>query len=112
VFAFIIEWSMANGHNQIVTANDLHSERTRNRRRWPITRLVEPVEIDNTIAISGTLPTDQASFEQVCPRGYRSIASGNGVASAGAITSAAVPPCMTNLKARRNSAQARTRKHG
>ncbi|NTA19287.1 acyl-homoserine-lactone synthase [Agrobacterium tumefaciens] len=68
VFAFIIEWSMANGHNQIVTANDLHSERTRNRRRWPITRLGEPVEIDNTIAISGTLPTDQASFEQVCRR--------------------------------------------
>lgn len=89
VFAFIIGLSMANGYDQIVTAKDLHFECTRNRPRWPITRPGEPVEIDNTIAISGTLPTDQASFEQVCPRGYWSIASGNGVDPAGAVTSAA-----------------------
>ncbi|CUX57243.1 Acyl-homoserine-lactone synthase [Agrobacterium fabrum str. J-07] len=63
VFAFIIELSMANGYDQIVTAKDLHFECTRNRPRWPRTRLGKQVEIDNTIAISGTLRTDQASFE-------------------------------------------------
>lgn len=112
VFAFIIELSMANGYDQIVTAKDLDFECTRNRPRWPLARLGEPVEIDNTIAISATLPADQASFEQVCPMGYRSITSGNGVDPAGAKTSAAVPPRMTNLKARRNSAQVRTCKDG
>ncbi|NSZ66418.1 acyl-homoserine-lactone synthase (plasmid) [Agrobacterium tumefaciens] len=70
VFAFIIELSMANCYAQIVTAKDLDFECTRNRPRWPITRLGEPVEIDNTIAICGTLPPDEASFEQVCPRDY------------------------------------------
>ncbi|MFB7146113.1 acyl-homoserine-lactone synthase [Agrobacterium deltaense] len=70
MFAFTIELSIANGCDQIVTAKDLDFECSRNRLRWPITRLGEPVEIDNTIAICGTLPTDQASFEQVCPRGY------------------------------------------
>lgn len=46
VFAFIIELSMANGYDQIVTAKDLDFECTRNQPRWPITRLGEPVEID------------------------------------------------------------------
>lgn len=89
LFAFIIELSMANGYDQIVTAKDLHFERILNRPRWPIARLGGPAEIDNAIAISDTLPADQAGFEQVCPRGYWSIASGNGVDPAGAVTSAA-----------------------
>ncbi|CUX70966.1 MULTISPECIES: acyl-homoserine-lactone synthase [Agrobacterium] len=105
----IIEWSMANGYDEIGTAKDLYFECTRDRPRWPITPRREPVEIDK---ISSTLPTDQASFEQVCPRGYRSIAFGNGVDPAGAKTSGAIPPRLTNLKARRNSARARTCKDG
>lgn len=73
LFAGIIEWSMANGYNEIVTATDLRFERILKRAGWPMRRLGEPGAIGNTIAVAGSLPADQASFEQVCPSGYHSI---------------------------------------
>ena len=75
MFAGIIEWSMANGYDKIVTATDLRFERILNRAGWPMTRLGEPVAIGTTVAIAGTLPADQASFEQVRPSNYRSALS-------------------------------------
>jgi acyl homoserine lactone synthase len=72
MFAGIIEWSMANGYDKIVTATDLRFERILNRAGWPMTRLGEPVAIGNTIAIAGTLPADKKSFERVRPPHYRS----------------------------------------
>lgn len=75
MFAGIIEWSMANGYDRIVTATDLRFERILNRAGWPMTRLGEPVAIGNTVAIAGTLPADQESFEQVRPSNYRSVLS-------------------------------------
>lgn len=75
MFAGIIEWSMANGYNKIVTATDLRFERILNRAGWPMTRLGEPVAIGNTVAVAGTLPADQESFEQVRPPNYRSAIS-------------------------------------
>jgi acyl homoserine lactone synthase len=72
MFAGIIEWSMANGYDRIVTATDLRFERILNRAGWPMARLGEPVAIGNTVAIAGTLPADQESFEQVRPSNYRS----------------------------------------
>lgn len=45
MFAGIIEWSMANGYDEIVTATDLRFERILNRAGWPLRRLGEPVEI-------------------------------------------------------------------
>lgn len=72
MFAGIIEWSMANGYDKIVTATDLRFERILNRAGWPMTRLGEPVAIGNTIAIAGTLPADEKSFERVRPTHYRS----------------------------------------
>lgn len=75
MFAGIIEWSMANGYDRIVTATDLRFERILNRAGWPMARLGEPVAIGNTVAIAGTLPADQESFEQVRPSNYRSAFS-------------------------------------
>lgn len=75
MFAGIIEWSMANGYDEIVTATDLRFERILNRAGWPMTRLGDPVAIGNTVAVAGTLPADRESFERVCPQGYRSIAA-------------------------------------
>jgi acyl homoserine lactone synthase len=72
MFAGIIEWSMANGYDRIVTATDLRFERILNRAGWPMARLGEPAAIGNTVAIAGTLPADQESFEQVRPSNYRS----------------------------------------
>lgn len=42
MFAGIIEWSMANGYDEIVTATDLRFERILKRAGWPMTRLGEP----------------------------------------------------------------------
>ncbi|NKN38990.1 GNAT family N-acetyltransferase [Agrobacterium sp. a22-2] len=73
MFAGIIEWSIANGYDEIVTATDLRFERILNRAGWPMKRLGDPVAIGNTVAVAGTLPADQASFDRVCPPDYRSI---------------------------------------
>ncbi len=86
MFAGIIEWSMANGYDEIVTATDLRFERILKRAGWPMSRLGDPVAIGNTIAVAGSLPADRASFEQVGPPGYRSIIEHNG---AGPLRSAA-----------------------
>lgn len=86
MFAGIIEWSMANGYKEIVTATDLRFERILNRAGWPMRRLGDPLAIGNTVAIAGSLPADRASFEQLCPPGYRSIIERDG---AGPLRSAA-----------------------
>ncbi|MGR9244047.1 acyl-homoserine-lactone synthase (plasmid) [Rhizobium leguminosarum] len=75
MFAGIIEWSMANGYDEIVTATDLRFERILNRAGWPMKRLGDPVATGNTVAVAGTLPADRESFERVCPQGYHSIAA-------------------------------------
>ncbi|MEZ2224529.1 acyl-homoserine-lactone synthase TraI [Rhizobium sp. RCC_161_2] len=77
LFAGIIEWSIANGYNEIVTATDLRFERILKRAGWPMRRLGEAA-IGNTVAIAGSLPADRVSFERVCPQGYRSITQLNG----------------------------------
>ncbi|NLR97069.1 GNAT family N-acetyltransferase [Rhizobium sp. P38BS-XIX] len=75
MFAGIIEWSMANGYDKIVTATDLRFERILNRAGWPMSRLGEPVPIGNTVAIAGALPADQESFKTVRPSNYWSTLS-------------------------------------
>jgi N-acyl-L-homoserine lactone synthetase len=70
MFAGIIEWSMANGYDEIVAATDLRFERILNRAGWPMKRLGEPREIGNTVAIAGSLPADPESFDRVRPIGY------------------------------------------
>ncbi|OOO33504.1 UNVERIFIED_ORG: autoinducer synthesis protein [Rhizobium sophorae] len=77
MFAGIIEWSMANGYSEIVTATDLRFERILNRAGWPMKRLGKPAAIGNTMAVAGSLPADRESFERVRPAGYRSIITGS-----------------------------------
>ena len=75
MFAGIIEWSMANGYDEIVTATDLRFERILSRAGWPMARLGDPVPIGSTVAIAGALSADQKSFERVRPPNYRSAFS-------------------------------------
>jgi acyl homoserine lactone synthase len=77
MFAGIIEWSIANGYDEIVTATDLRFERILKRAGWPLKRLGNPLAIGNTIAVAGRLPANRESFERVCPPHYRSIGGTN-----------------------------------
>lgn len=81
MFAGIIEWSMVNGYSEIVTATDLRFERILKRAGWPMHRLGNPIAIGNTLAVAGSLPADRASFDTVCPPGYRSaiVRTGSGL---------------------------------
>lgn len=72
MFAGIIEWSMSNGFDEIVTATDVRFERILHQAGWPMTRLGSVQLIGETMSVAGILPADQASFERVCPPGYRS----------------------------------------
>lgn len=86
MFAGIIEWSMANGYSEIVTATDLRFERILKRAGWPMSRLGDPVAIGNTTAVAGSLSADRASFDTVSPPCYRSTIEHN---DAGPLRSAA-----------------------
>jgi N-acyl-L-homoserine lactone synthetase len=65
MFAGIIEWSMANGYHEIVTATDLRFERILKRAGWPMQRLGTPCPIGNTMAVAGILPADAGSFNRI-----------------------------------------------
>lgn len=72
MFAAIIEWSMANGHSELVTVTDVRIERILRRAGWPMVRIGEPKRIGSTTAVVGLLPIDVESFERVRPVGYAS----------------------------------------
>jgi len=65
MFAGIIEWSMANGYYEIVTATDLRFERILKRAGWPMQRLGQPCPIGSTMAVAGVLPADAASLNRI-----------------------------------------------
>lgn len=70
LFAGIIEWSVANGFDQIVTVTDVRFERILSRAKWPLQRLGSPHPIGNTIAVAGLLSADESSLELVRPSSY------------------------------------------
>lgn len=70
LFAGIIEWSMGNGFDRIVTVTDVRFERILSRAKWPLERLGSPHPIGNTIAVAGLLSADEASLELVRPSSY------------------------------------------
>ena len=72
MFAGLIEWSIWNGIDEIVTATDVRFERILQRAGWPMRRLGAVEFIGDTLSVAGILPADQASFEQVRPTGYSS----------------------------------------
>lgn len=65
MFAGIIEWSMANGYYEIVTATDLRFERILKRAGWPMQRIGRPCPIGSTMAVAGVLPADAASLNRI-----------------------------------------------
>lgn len=75
MFAAIIEWSMVNGYDEIVTATDVRFERLLKRAGWPMERLGEPCLIGKTMSLAGILPADRESFAKVAPPGYQSSIS-------------------------------------
>lgn len=72
MFAAIIEWSVGQGHDEIVTATDIRFERILARAGWPMRRLGEPCLIGNTMAVAGSLPARREHFERLRPVGYQS----------------------------------------
>ncbi|MEI4482709.1 MULTISPECIES: acyl-homoserine-lactone synthase TraI [unclassified Phyllobacterium] len=77
LFAGIIEWSMANGFKEVVTATDVRFERILKRAGWPMRRLGGPCRIGDTIAVAGSLAADAASFDRIRPAAYRSAIVAN-----------------------------------
>ncbi|MDX0370412.1 autoinducer synthesis protein [Sinorhizobium meliloti] len=65
MFAGIIEWSMANGYHEIVTATDLRFERILKRAGWPMQRLGPPCPIGNSLAVAGILSADVGSLDRI-----------------------------------------------
>ncbi|WP_027584279.1 acyl-homoserine-lactone synthase TraI [Bradyrhizobium sp. Ai1a-2] len=72
MFAGMIEGSMSNGFDETITALDVRFEHILQRAGWPTTRLGGVELIGETMSVAGILPADQASFDRVCPPGYRS----------------------------------------
>jgi acyl homoserine lactone synthase len=72
LFAVLIEWSRSQGYREIVTATDVRIERLLRQAGWPMTRIGEPRQIGNTLAVAGRLPVNQMSFDRVRPANYSS----------------------------------------
>jgi len=101
MFAGIIEWSMANGYHEIVTATDLRFERILKRAGWPMQRLGRPCTIGSTMAVAGVLPADAASLNRIlaaaCRQGHMCtttslLAARRGMASSADLAQSATPP--------------------
>lgn len=72
MFAAIIEWSILNGYRDIVTATDVRLERLLRRAGWPLSRLGQPAQINETRSVAGILPADWQSFDLLRPSAYSS----------------------------------------
>ncbi len=72
MLAAIAEWCCCNGYSEIVTVTDLRLERLLNRSGWPLSRLGQPLLINETWSVAGTLSADDATFERLRPTDYRS----------------------------------------
>lgn len=72
MFAGIVEWSILNGYNEIVTATDVRLERILRRAGWPLSRVGQPSLINETRSVAGLLPADWRSFDLLRPSNYLS----------------------------------------
>lgn len=70
LFSGIIEWGMAHGYRELVTATDLRFERILKRAGWPMRRLGVPQTINETQSVAGLLPLDAASLLRLRPVDY------------------------------------------
>jgi N-acyl-L-homoserine lactone synthetase len=80
LFAGIIQWSIDNSYNEIVTATDVRFERILQRVSWPMRRLGNPCLIGNTMSVAGILQANYESFTRVRPNGYDETCWASGLA--------------------------------
>lgn len=70
LLAGIVEWSLAQGYDELVTATDLKFERLLNMVGWPLRRLGDPKLINETQSVAGSLPISQDVLMRLAPPGY------------------------------------------
>ena len=65
----LLEFRLANGIRQIVTATDARMERVLRRADWRLRRLGEPVVIGDTRALAGTVEISEDILRRLRSRG-------------------------------------------
>ncbi len=73
LLAGIVEWSLAYGYDELVTATDLRFERLLKMVGWPLRRLGSPQMINETHSVAGSLTISADVFQSLKPEGYRSL---------------------------------------
>jgi N-acyl-L-homoserine lactone synthetase len=73
LLAGIVEWSLACGYDELVTATDLRFERLLKMVGWPLRRLGSPRMINETHSVAGSLEISADVFQSLKPEGYRSL---------------------------------------
>jgi acyl homoserine lactone synthase len=72
LLAGIVEWSLAHGYDELVTATDVRFERLLNMVGWPLRRLGPPRMINETNSVAGSLEISADVLQSLMPAGYRS----------------------------------------
>ena len=70
LLAAIVEWSLAHGYHELVTATDLKFERLLSMVGWPLRRLGDPKLINETQSVAGSLPISHEVLMRLTPPGY------------------------------------------
>lgn len=72
LLAGIVEWSLARGYDELVTATDVKFERLLNMVGWPLKRLGTPQLINETHSVAGSLVISQDVLKCLKPQGCHS----------------------------------------
>ena len=70
LLAGIVDWCLANGFHELVTATDVRFERILRMAGWPMCRLGPATFINETDSVAGSLEISKAVFERLRPEGY------------------------------------------
>jgi acyl homoserine lactone synthase len=73
LLAGIVEWCLACGYDELVTATDLKFERLLNMVGWPLRRLGPPKMINETHSVAGSLAISPEVLQRLKPWGYHSL---------------------------------------
>jgi acyl homoserine lactone synthase len=73
LLAGIVEWSLACGYDELVTATDLRFERLLKMVGWPLRRLGPPKMINETHSVAGSLAISLDVLQRLKPWGYHSL---------------------------------------
>ncbi|ODS52805.1 MAG: hypothetical protein ABS40_18080 [Agrobacterium sp. SCN 61-19] len=73
LLAGIVEWSLARGYDELVTATDVKFERLLKMVGWPLKRLGAPTLINETLSVAGSLAISDDVLKRLKPPGYRPL---------------------------------------